>query len=292
MCNRLLPSLAFLGSIALAAAAHGQQFVITGELRQVFGTATAGGSGPGQFDSDFESVVAGDFDPFDESVDALADVLVRGGTAFASAEAAQASSLATSVLAASGSFSSVAGMPSGASVFTETFNTYTAQFQVDASGPVLLNLHGFMVGGPTGSFQRSIVKVFLNKVGGTLFSATTETFAPGAMVELDELIEVEPGAYSLHIIGTSAISDLPGPGDTLPKTVMQGGFDINLSIGGTGPDLNGDGIVDGLDLGLLLGAWGACPAADHHCDADLDGNDVVNGLDLALLLAAWGTDGN
>ncbi|MHC4976563.1 MAG: hypothetical protein ACYTF7_08150, partial [Planctomycetota bacterium] len=25
------------------------------------------------------------------------------------------------------------------------------------------------------------------------------------------------------------------------------------------PDLNGDGLVDGLDLGILLGAWGLCP---------------------------------
>jgi hypothetical protein len=24
-------------------------------------------------------------------------------------------------------------------------------------------------------------------------------------------------------------------------------------------DLNGDGVVNGADLGILLGAWGACP---------------------------------
>lgn len=49
-------------------------------------------------------------------------------------------------------------------------------------------------------------------------------------------------------------------------------------------DLNGDGVVDGLDLALLLGAWGPC----NGCAADLDGNGIVNGLDLALLLSEWG----
>lgn len=48
-------------------------------------------------------------------------------------------------------------------------------------------------------------------------------------------------------------------------------------------DLNHDGIVNGMDLGLLLGDWG--PTAG---DADLNGNGVVDGFDLALLLAEWG----
>lgn len=50
-------------------------------------------------------------------------------------------------------------------------------------------------------------------------------------------------------------------------------------------DIDGDGIVSGFDLALLLSAWGICASS---CSADLDGNGVVNGFDLALLLAAWG----
>ncbi|MGH7291400.1 MAG: SdiA-regulated domain-containing protein, partial [Myxococcota bacterium] len=49
-------------------------------------------------------------------------------------------------------------------------------------------------------------------------------------------------------------------------------------------DINRSGVVDGMDLALLLGEWGACPG----CSADLDSNGVVSGLDLALLLGAWG----
>jgi hypothetical protein len=49
------------------------------------------------------------------------------------------------------------------------------------------------------------------------------------------------------------------------------------------PDLDGDGAVDGADLGILLGEWGACPG----CAADLDGSGAVSGSDLGLLLGAW-----
>jgi len=47
-------------------------------------------------------------------------------------------------------------------------------------------------------------------------------------------------------------------------------------------DLNGDGLVNGADLALLLGQWG-WPGS-----GDLNGNGVVNGADLAILLGAWG----
>ena len=47
-------------------------------------------------------------------------------------------------------------------------------------------------------------------------------------------------------------------------------------------DLNGDEIVNGADLGLLLAAWGT----DQY---DVDGNgDGISGSDLGLILAAWG----
>lgn len=59
-------------------------------------------------------------------------------------------------------------------------------------------------------------------------------------------------------------------------------------------DLNGDGQVGGIDLGILLGQWGFCigclaPVTPPiPCPADLNGDCQVNGFDLAILLAAWG----
>jgi uncharacterized membrane protein len=51
---------------------------------------------------------------------------------------------------------------------------------------------------------------------------------------------------------------------------------------GGDPDINGDGVVDGADLGLLLGAWDSADAA-----ADLNGDGTVDGADLGILLSAW-----
>lgn len=48
-------------------------------------------------------------------------------------------------------------------------------------------------------------------------------------------------------------------------------------------DLNGDGVVDGADLTILLGAWGT---NDPVADLNEDGN--VDGADLTLMLGAWG----
>ena len=52
-------------------------------------------------------------------------------------------------------------------------------------------------------------------------------------------------------------------------------------------DLNGDGVVDGADLGDLLAAWGPC-ANCAACPADLNGDCVVDGADLGIQLANWG----
>lgn len=45
-------------------------------------------------------------------------------------------------------------------------------------------------------------------------------------------------------------------------------------------DLNGDGLVNGADLGTLLGAWGSAAA-------DLNGDGTTDGADLAILLGNW-----
>ena len=53
-------------------------------------------------------------------------------------------------------------------------------------------------------------------------------------------------------------------------------------------DLNGDGVVDGHDVLILLAFWGPCPEPPAACSPDLDYNGVVGASDLLLLLADWG----
>jgi len=61
----------------------------------------------------------------------------------------------------------------------------------------------------------------------------------------------------------------------------------NLIIDGDGPtpsDLNMDGFVDGLDLGILLGNWNTTTTPEM---GELNGIPPVDGLDLGILLGAW-----
>ncbi|MAD78489.1 MAG: hypothetical protein CMJ51_03855 [Planctomycetaceae bacterium] len=57
----------------------------------------------------------------------------------------------------------------------------------------------------------------------------------------------------------------------------------NLECGSPSPDLDGDGIVGGADLGILLADWGR-----QGGPADLDRDGVVSGGDLGIMLASWG----
>ncbi|HMN97125.1 MAG TPA: hypothetical protein PKC43_11665 [Phycisphaerales bacterium] len=72
-----------------------------------------------------------------------------------------------------------------------------------------------------------------------------------------------------------------GLGSTCADGNGNGTADACEAPPGVFGDLNGDGIVNGADLGILLGAWGGSGAAD------LDDNGVVDGADLGLLLGAW-----
>lgn len=64
--------------------------------------------------------------------------------------------------------------------------------------------------------------------------------------------------------------------------IFPGAFMVRAMGEPAGPaaDFNGDGMVGGADLAILISAWGT-PAAD------LDGDGVTGGADLAVLLSMW-----
>jgi formylglycine-generating enzyme required for sulfatase activity len=51
-------------------------------------------------------------------------------------------------------------------------------------------------------------------------------------------------------------------------------------------DIDGGGLVDGVDLAILLLAWGT-PGQGQY-DADLNNDGIVDGSDLGMLLVSWG----
>ncbi len=76
----------------------------------------------------------------------------------------------------------------------------------------------------------------------------------------------------------------------IDQDVLIGDLSISMVVecppAGNPADLNDDGIVDGADLGLMLGAWGLC--TDDPCLGDLTGDGLVDGADLGLLLGEFG----
>ena len=106
-----------------------------------------------------------------------------------------------------------------------------------------------------------------------------------SMVERTGSIGLEAGWHELRVEfferggGAGLIVLAGGPGttyDVIPEARLAHGGAI-----GNSPDLNGDGFVNGADLGLLLALFGA-PGP-----GDFDGNGTTNGGDLGILLAAW-----
>lgn len=91
--------------------------------------------------------------------------------------------------------------------------------------------------------------------------------------------DLEPGMHTLGF-RVDQFGKVPS---IITVTSIATGYGAFVPLG----DLNFDLIVNGLDLALLLGAWGPCPPSGD-CPADFDGNGVVNGFDLAILLASWG----
>lgn len=77
--------------------------------------------------------------------------------------------------------------------------------------------------------------------------------------------------------GSAPLSQHIGPRPNLHAAAVELGLTCPV-------DLSHDGTVDGADLAMMMGEWGAC----SNCVSDLDGSGAVDGADLAELLAAWG----
>lgn len=65
-----------------------------------------------------------------------------------------------------------------------------------------------------------------------------------------------------------------------PTLIVEGTPGLPIRQG----DINRDGLVNGLDLTELLGAWGEC----GDCAADIDQDGFVGGQDITTLLTNWG----
>jgi hypothetical protein len=112
--------------------------------------------------------------------------------------------------------------------------------------------------------------------GGGDFRLTAESPA----IDAGDTDAVPPGVKT-DLDGNPRIVDGTGDG----KSVVDfGAFEFQACAPA---DLNCDGLVDVLDLLILLDAWGECGDC-NDCVADFDGDCAVDVLDLLFLLDNWG----
>lgn len=118
----------------------------------------------------------------------------------------------------------------------------------------------------------------------------------------DEWVEVAEDAWSAHEVDISAVADgYESVKVRWSYTINAGAWaysgwnldDIEIngidgSMNDCPADVNGDFVVQGADLTILLGQWGDC-FDSSDCSADLDGDGFVDGADLTLMLGAWGS---
>ena len=90
----------------------------------------------------------------------------------------------------------------------------------------------------------------------------------------------------IHCFFVSLFLTVPSLGVGLqPNNILASGESWSIAVPAPGPthaDINGDGIVDGADLGVFIASW-----ATTAPEADIDFDGVVSGGDLGLLLVAW-----
>ena len=169
------------------------------------------------------------------------------------------------------------------------------KFTAGATGAYSISLCG-----STGDTMLAIGTV-CPSVGTTFQTLAYNDDAPlcssGGTQNLASFIDATNGGATGTFAGFPLTQDLVS-GQTY--YIVAGSFSATVNVTSTlridGPpqtgsclgDLNLDGVVNGADLGLLLGAWGACPGGTLGCLGDLNVDGVVNGADLGLLLGAWG----
>jgi hypothetical protein len=127
---------------------------------------------------------------------------------------------------------------------------------------------------------------------GLAFPSGTSLSTPLAAAATACLVQAHPDwtVSQMRSALFQTAGDFVANGEPDPLFVRGYGILDALSAWGTNPsaaDLNGDFVVDQLDLLELLGAWGPCPPPPDPCPEDLDGDGDVGITDLLILLANW-----
>ena len=116
----------------------------------------------------------------------------------------------------------------------------------------------------------------LDGAGDTVFFVEDTEYGDDGPSGIEE-VNLLPGRYTIEIrtyafhTGMWCAND-EDAGVSLEVVATSNGFE---------GDLNGDGLINGGDLGLMIGSWGTAGPGDLNCDG------IVDAADLGMILALW-----
>ncbi len=147
-----------------------------------------------------------------------------------------------------------------------------ANFPEALNNGVFVGMHGQFSSGGLANEENPLVFADLNDNSYFHFIGNDE---PG-VGHLDGLLSTTDSLFA---------ADLSPAGSLGSSSSNEGKiYQIKSLVAPISPDLNMDGFVDGLDLGILLGNFNQTTAPGG---GELNGTDPVDGLDLGILLGAW-----
>ncbi|MBM4110509.1 MAG: hypothetical protein FJ254_04000 [Phycisphaerae bacterium] len=113
--------------------------------------------------------------------------------------------------------------------------------------------------------DRPATVTMVGRLGQTAGIAKIDQFSLGSLIIDVDPQDLPPNVTAIRLTITPNLSQVvfSGPWSVVPS-----------------PDFNGDGLVNGLDLGVLLSAWGAA-------QGDINSDGTTDGADLGLLLSGW-----
>ncbi|MFO0963038.1 MAG: hypothetical protein U0625_09045 [Phycisphaerales bacterium] len=153
---------------------------------------------------------------------------------------------------------------------------HAVRWNLSAAGALVSMDDLGVVSGQPGSAAEAVDAT--GRIGGNSGDAAV-LFTPAGIVDLNTRIPAGSGWVLTHVTGFGEGGRIVGRGraNGLPR-----GFVLEpLQLVG---DLDGNGAVDGADLGILLGHWGTTDPA-----SDLNHDGTVDGADLGVLLGHWTT---
>lgn len=125
--------------------------------------------------------------------------------------------------------------------------------QVQVTGPATLS----------GTLAIQVAQTFTPMVGDTFTVLTASGGVSGAFTTVTVTPPLQAGIPRVTVNGNNVVFKV------FPRNANG--------------DVDGNGVVNAVDLGLLLGAWGTSDPA-----ADITGDGIVDSRDLAALLGGWG----